>query len=469
MKTKLMPVIFRSPFIAVLSVAFSVALNILCAVAPQMSFADTFEFKHAVGDKYRFLSTTKQELFLNGKLIQVSNLVDRMASEVVSINSGVARHRATFDVAEELSAGDGAAAPAGAAASGAAAAAGAGAKRLRWGNETYSSEFGRSSRGEISIDKKYFMPSARNVPLFPAEDIKAGFTWKNNGTEVLDLRDTFDIKTPYEIPFNANNTFLGEKEYKGRTYKTFKIDYNLSRRQTQALADGFENDPKNYMYRKDNTPAAAAANNARGQNPNEQLVSVSGKSSQIIYWDEKLGQIAAASDEYELRFELSSGEIFVFKGKTDVEMLRAEEFDKKQAEHDIEEELKKLGVEGATVKIVNDGISISLDNIQFDADSDELRASEKAKLDKISTILRKYNDRDILVSGHSAEAGDPALSLPLSEKRAVRVADYFILEDVRPQGRIITRGYGSSQPVASNATEEGRAKNRRVEITILEN
>jgi outer membrane protein OmpA-like peptidoglycan-associated protein len=95
--------------------------------------------------------------------------------------------------------------------------------------------------------------------------------------------------------------------------------------------------------------------------------------------------------------------------------------------------------------------------------------SERAKLDKISAILRKYDERDILVGGHTALAGRAEFRGPLSEQRAAAVAGYFVAEGVRPAHRIITRGYGASRPVAGNDTEEGKRKNRRVEITIMEN
>jgi outer membrane protein OmpA-like peptidoglycan-associated protein len=417
------------PFVIFISLLFSV----------HNAWGEKFEFKHKAGDKYRFISTTKQEVYYDGKLIQTANLVNRMASEVISIDKGIALHTATFDLAEEILKNN--------------------ETQLRWNGENYTSVFGRDARGNITISKQYFMPSVRDVPNFPDSDIETGHVWLTRGNEVLDLREVFNIPQPYEISFTANNTYLGERSWKDKKYNAFKINYDIYKR---GQGDGFENSPRTYLPRTKGEPLTAQAVQ-RG------IKLIRGKSTQLIYWNDELGAIAAGEDEFELSFELTTGEVYIFKGSTEVEMLEAETLNKEEVARDIANELRELGVEDATVTVVDNGVSINLENIQFEPDSASLLPSEKIKLEKISEILRRYNERDILVSGHTAHAGDPALSQPLSEQRASSVASYFILNKVRPASRILTRGFGSSRPVANNATEAGRQKNRRVEITILEN
>jgi outer membrane protein OmpA-like peptidoglycan-associated protein len=94
---------------------------------------------------------------------------------------------------------------------------------------------------------------------------------------------------------------------------------------------------------------------------------------------------------------------------------------------------------------------------------------EREKLDKLKEILLRYPERDILVSGHTARAGCESGHMELSLERATVIADYLIANAVRPPDRIVVRGYGAERPIADNRTEEGRQKNRRVEITLLEN
>ncbi len=91
------------------------------------------------------------------------------------------------------------------------------------------------------------------------------------------------------------------------------------------------------------------------------------------------------------------------------------------------------------------------------------------KIDKIAEILKRYPNRDILISGHTALAGTPEGRQKLSLERARAVAEELISLGARTTTEIMIRGYGATRPAASNATEAGRRLNRRVEITILEN
>jgi outer membrane protein OmpA-like peptidoglycan-associated protein len=121
------------------------------------------------------------------------------------------------------------------------------------------------------------------------------------------------------------------------------------------------------------------------------------------------------------------------------------------------------------VRVVDEGITISLENIQFQADTALMLPGERVKLDKIAEILMRYKDRDIMVGGHTALAGTPEGQMSLSIERASVVAEYLIGKKVRTTDRVVVRGYGADQPIADNRSEAGMKKNRRVEITILEN
>ena len=142
---------------------------------------------------------------------------------------------------------------------------------------------------------------------------------------------------------------------------------------------------------------------------------------------------------------------------------------KEETAKEIEDEIEKLGIGGASVRIADEGIAISLENIQFLPNSAILPASEKAKLDKIGEILLKFGGRDILVGGHTALAGSAEGRQKLSLERAAAVSDYLISKKVREPSHMVVRGYGADKPVADNATPEGMVKNRRVEIILLEN
>ena len=82
--------------------------------------------------------------------------------------------------------------------------------------------------------------------------------------------------------------------------------------------------------------------------------------------------------------------------------------------------------------------------------------------------MAAYPDNDILVSGHTAKSRGGKDPQQLSEARAQTVADYLIGLGVKDRYHIFTQGFGDTKPVAPNSTKEGMAKNRRVEITIMD-
>ena len=128
-----------------------------------------------------------------------------------------------------------------------------------------------------------------------------------------------------------------------------------------------------------------------------------------------------------------------------------------------------MGIQNVTVSKGEKGLTLSLEDIKFQADSAELLDSEKMKLEQIAQILEAWPENDILVTGHTALAGTAKVRQELSEQRARAVADYMILLGVRDRFHIFTQGFGATKPVAPNTTEEGKARNRRVEITIMDN
>jgi outer membrane protein OmpA-like peptidoglycan-associated protein len=110
-----------------------------------------------------------------------------------------------------------------------------------------------------------------------------------------------------------------------------------------------------------------------------------------------------------------------------------------------------------------------MENVQFPPNSPELTEAEKEKLSRIARLLKQFPDRDLLITGHTARVGDEQTSQVLSEQRAMAVSDFLITNGACKKTQVMTQGKGSREPAAENATEAGRKRNRRVEITILEN
>jgi outer membrane protein OmpA-like peptidoglycan-associated protein len=105
-------------------------------------------------------------------------------------------------------------------------------------------------------------------------------------------------------------------------------------------------------------------------------------------------------------------------------------------------------------------------NITFALNSADLNAGFYNALDGVSMVLKEYNKTVIEVAGHTDSSGSDQYNQALSQRRAQSVAGYLSSHGVQGQ-RLITVGAGEGHPVASNDSEQGRAANRRVELTIV--
>lgn len=116
-------------------------------------------------------------------------------------------------------------------------------------------------------------------------------------------------------------------------------------------------------------------------------------------------------------------------------------------------------------KSINVGETITLGNILFDQGKAEIKKESKPELDKLLNFLKVNATAEIELSGHTSAEGDRAYNRSLSYKRVKACKDYLIVKGIA-EDRIIAIGFGPDRPVASNDTEQNRAKNRRVEMRL---
>ncbi len=391
-----------------------------------------FEFKYKEGDNSRILSRVNEDVFVNRRLDHHAEILNRIAMSVDSVNpDGSAVQSGTF-MTSENSIGRGMGAS------------------FTWGEE-YKSVFTRSKSGVYTIGDEYFMPTVRDVPVFPDREVKPGESWTAQGHEAHDLRRQFGIAKPFKVPFNAFYTYLG-------TVKNTSKAVN-----DNTVADEFSVINVKYtMYMETPMPSMGFAYT-------DYPVRMTGYSDELIYWDSVRGTIDHYTENFRIVMETSYGNVFEFRGTSSAEVTEFERTATEEKVAEIQEIVNGLGIDDVTVKKSEKGLTLSIENIQFFAESAELMNVEKNKLNQIAKILQSYPDHDILVTGHTAHfpgGQDPQV---LSEERAKSVADYLIQLGVRDQYHIFTQGMGDRQPIDSNNTQTGRAKNRRVEITIMDN
>jgi outer membrane protein OmpA-like peptidoglycan-associated protein len=406
-----------------------------------------FTFKYNTGDHYRILSTVNEDVFVNMNLDHRSVILNRISVNVTKANDdGSAAQEATFMTSEE--------------ATGVRTGA-----HFSWGEE-YKSIFTRSSLGVYTIGDEYFMPVVRDVPVFPNKEIVPGETWTANGHEAHDLRTEFKIEKPYKVPFTATYTYLGtikktSSNKKEQTYAASSVTPNTNVNQLETRTDVlYVFSVKYSLYYE--SPVV------QQKEYHDYPATTMGFSDQTIYWDAEKGAIDHYRENFRILMETAYGNLFEFRGDAHAEVT---DFVQTNTDNDVEKvqkEVDKLGLENVTVKHGDKGLTISLEDIKFKADSAELLDSEMAKLKQIATILAAYPDNDILVTGHTALAGTESVRQQLSEERAEAVADYLVQLKVRDRYHIFTQGFGATKPVADNSTEAGKAKNRRVEITIMD-
>lgn len=107
--------------------------------------------------------------------------------------------------------------------------------------------------------------------------------------------------------------------------------------------------------------------------------------------------------------------------------------------------------------------SLVLEGVNFELNSATLTAASTTALDRVVKSLKDWPDIRVEIGGHTDSTGQAAYNLQLSKKRADAVRDYLVSKGIK-SSRVEAKGYGQKEPIADNATREGRAKNRRVEL-----
>jgi len=378
--------------------------------------AERFEHKFRAGEKYRFLSVAEEDVYINRAFSRRDQILNRISFQTVEANpDGSGLLRGEFLTSTHH-----------------------GGMSAYVQDQQYESEYRLSRNGVYDIAPRYFMPVVRNVPTFPDRDVNPGDTWAAAGEERHDFRGDMGISDPFVVPFTANYTYVGPETRDGKDLRVIKVSYTIFHRPEEPRIHG-------------------------GVFPTQFI----GWSEQTLYWDPSRGGLDSYEESFQFVLELSTGLTMEFRGKSSSKMLEAPPLDRDALTQELKEATKDM--ENVSVASGDEGVTITIENIQFEPDSARLVPSELEKIAQIAQILKRYPERDVLVAGHTALAGTAEGRLKLSVERAAAVAERLIRLEARTADRVTVRGYGAERPIATNSTEAGKARNRRVEITILEN
>lgn len=319
---------------------------------------------------------------------------------------------------------------------------GAEAKNAYSESEKYTASFHLKPTGQFVVDKNQYMPNIRSVPTFPENRdpvltgdaaLETGATWERPGEEVMRFASL--ISVPFNVRYEYRGTENVKSEEGEKNCHKFISNYELS---------------------------------YGGDDPGGPRVF--GYVTAVWFWDAAQGIPYYATEEYNVIIVNEQGlaNEFKIKSRSYYRKFRARaEAAKIDLAAKLKESIEKDNPE-LSVRVTDQGVAISLPDVFFDTDSFKLSKPAKEALDRIGQMLKISDARHIRVRGHTDATGDETHNLTLSEKRAERVAEYLIDSAELNPDSMSYDGKGAKDPIADNATSEGRAKNRRVEIILLD-
>lgn len=397
-------------------------------------------------------------------------------------------------------------------------------------NGAVPSSFKISSEGELTMIVDNGYPSFRSFPAFTNQRISIGDKWQAKAERVVDpLNKGIFTKLPIlvEYTYLKDEVFNGEEVYVfsaqwatryGISYWDFAGDRELKSAQGSHKATMYVskksgnalvvrdmvdetfiyNDGNSYSFKGSIsmfTEYPPAYDRSKLFPALQRVASVSEKELKDILEKPAEENVSTGNEKKSAGVKkggfdsgMDSAEVksakpgFQSSGAKDGEGLagssekaRIQPRKEKKSAHEIQSKISSgegaLSNSGSEKKVIVEntaaGIRLTMQNLNFKPDSAELLPGENERLDQIAQVLKEAPGQMFLVEGHTASVGYEKGEMKLSVERANSVAAALIQRGV-PREKFICKGSGGTKPVADNSTSEGKAKNRRVEITILE-
>lgn len=318
-------------------------------------------------------------------------------------------------------------------------------------NESIPSSFTISEDGNLTMIEDNGFPSFRSFPTFPKDKIKIGDKWNATAERAVDPLNKGIIT---RLPIYIQYQYTGDGKYHDEDIFILKAQwatrYGISYFDSQG---------------------------------DRELKSAMGSHKADIYVSKKTGCALLVRDIVDETFVYQDGNKINFQGfitlfteyppAVDREIIIptlnriAKNNDDKPDDDTQKDFFKDKDVPDISYENTNRGIRLTIQNLQFKPNSSELLPGEENRLNQIAKVLKQAKNSMFLVEGHTASTGNISGEKQLSVERAYTIATELIKRGISAE-KFIYKGSGSSKPIASNETPEGMAKNRRVEITILE-
>lgn len=300
-------------------------------------------------------------------------------------------------------------------------------------DDVYLTDFLLNNAGFISMNDQFEVPLHRSFPAFSFDPVAPGDSWVASGTDLIYDSDGNFVT----IPFLCRYIYRGDDVYQSRPVTVIDAQYALRYKKSsydKNISDivSIDGSYKAVIMLFKDTEGGIFIRSAINQN----LVSKSGNTENTtgfaLTWYNGISGYSVESTKEKIiaSLEKSNNEDIVLEERAN-------------------------------------GLVLQMQNIHFLPDSPVILPEERSRMDAIANLLKQAEGNNFLVVGHTADVGTEESQYELSVERAKAIVDELVLRGLSSK-QFLYRGDGSNNPIASNLSDEGRAKNRRVEITILD-
>lgn len=300
-------------------------------------------------------------------------------------------------------------------------------------SEAIPSVFKISDTGILTMLEDNGYPSFRSFPTFSKDEVYPGVVWEGKAERAVDPLNKGVVT---RMPMYVQYTYVKDEVYNGQEVYLLKAQW-----------------------------ATRYGTNTRYIDPDgdKELKTASGSHSANIYISKLTGCALVVRDTVNEYFVYTDGNKIEFKGTISLFTEYPPSVNEEEIIPVIEQITQEDDIE---YEKTNAGYKLTMLDLKFKPDSPELLPGEEARLDKIAELLKKTGNTKLLVEGHTARTGTIDNEMELSLQRAHSIVNSLVQRGVKAE-RFICKGSGGTKPIADNSTPEGRARNRRVEITIL--
>ena len=323
-----------------------------------------FQFNQKKGDAVSHVATVEEEAYINGQLNNRTEFINRTSTTIESVDKDgtalLSTHYMTTQNNFINSTG----------------------RMLSWGEED-SVKIYRDKNGHLHDSDNQFLPTVQSVPSFSLEPVKPGDSWTCEGLEVHDCRELFNMEGAVEVPFTAKYTYTGDEETDGKTLRVIEVEYKFFQDASEAGDKGGLGQDwyDSYLY---------------GTASGSTYAGTQGQAIQKIWWDNERGELDHYVEEFVIYMYDTFNNTFAFRGTAHGEVTEYKSVNDKDNLKKLQKKVEKYKLDNISVKQGEKGLTISLDAIQFEPDSDVLLPSEKKKIEKLGEILKEFSN-DLLI------------------------------------------------------------------------